>query len=120
MCSKVLSYLISSKYFHFLKKVSTFQQVVFVILGFSFVVFLVNKFEYFYYLTGLNKIILLLVIVFFLVGTFLHILKIFIDKKGYLDIKPIATSYCLQLVGIIIGLLYLLYKIVAIVSMGNW
>ena len=110
MCSRILSYLISSKYFHFLKKVTTFQRAIFVISGISFVIFIVNNFEYFYYSKGLNKIILLLITILFLIGTFFHILKIFIDKEKYLDIKSIAISYCLQLIGITIGLLYLIFK----------
>jgi len=56
MCSRILSYLINSKYLQFLKKITTLQRAIFVILGVSFVIFSVNNFEYLYYLKGLKKL----------------------------------------------------------------
>jgi len=111
MCDKLLLYLIDSKYLQFLKNVSTLQRLIFVIFGFSFVIFAVNNFEYLYNSEGVAKVILILVSILLLIGTFLHIVKFFIDQERYMNVTPIRISYCLQLIGIAIGIIYLSFKL---------
>lgn len=112
MCTNVLSYFINHKYLQFLNKVTKIQQGIFVILGIIFIILIVNNFTLIYYSKGITKLFFLLLAILFLLGIFFHIIKIFIDNPKYLDNKYLSISYCIQLIGLVIGFIYLLIKFI--------
>jgi len=110
MCRNFLIYLINLKSINFLKEITSKQQGMYIgvalilgIIGLTFI-------EYIYHSKGIIKLLIFLVIILFLTGSTLNGLKITIDSQGDLQNKYMAIYYCIQFFGIVLALIYFIFK----------
>lgn len=110
MCRNFLLYLISLETFSFLKKVTSRQQGLYIAFVLILGIIGLNFIEYIYHSKGIIKLFIFLVLILFLTGGILNGLKITMDSQGDLQNKYMAIYYCIQFAGIIIALIFFIFK----------
>jgi len=112
MCKKVLEYFTTHSYLKFIYKISKFQQALFNIFGFILIIVSVENFSFIYHSDGVIKLLIYLIIILFLFGGFLNMIKTFIDANEWFRFKYYLVSFCLYLIGLIIGIFYFIFKVI--------
>ena len=112
MCHKFLLNLINLKIFDFLKNITTKQQYLYIASVLILVIVGLRFFSEFYHMIGLSKLFVFLALILFLIGGILNGTKIIMNNLGDFKNKYMAAYYCIQLIGIMVALIYFIFKFI--------